>query len=122
MNHVIRWPETVRRSWPGTLIGNVTQRDPVVNEPKPAGTNVANNVRGTIAMAKLGSDPNSATNHWFFNLADNSANLETQNGGFTVFGRVLGSGMAAVDETAKVPRFAYAFPSRWIRAGLCCRA
>jgi peptidyl-prolyl cis-trans isomerase A (cyclophilin A) len=82
----------------------------VVNEPKPSGTSAANNVRGTIAMAKLGSDPNSATNQWFFNLADNSANLDAQNGGFTVFGRVLGSGMAAVDEMVKVPRFAYASP------------
>ena len=101
---------TVNDGQPGILIGNVNPGDPVVNEPKPVGTSAANNVRGTIAMAKLGSDPNSATNQWFFNLADNSANLDAQNGGFTVFGRVLGSGMAAVDEMAKVPRFAYASP------------
>ncbi len=44
---------------------------------------------GTIAMAKLGDDPNSATSQWFFNLANNSTNLDNQNGGFTVFGRVL---------------------------------
>jgi cyclophilin family peptidyl-prolyl cis-trans isomerase len=101
---------TVTNGEPGISIGNVNQRAPVVNEPKPAGTSAANNVRGTIAMAKLGSDPNSATNQWFFNLADNSGNLDTQNGGFTVFGRVLGSGMAAVDEMANVPRFGYASP------------
>jgi len=101
---------TVTNGQPGIVIGNVTQRNPVVNEPKPVGATAANNVRGTIAMAKLGSDPNSATNQWFFNLADNSANLDAQNGGFTVFGRVLGSGMAAVDEIAKVPRFGYASP------------
>ena len=38
-------------------------------------------------MAKIGNDPDSATNQWFFNLADNSNNLDNQNGGFTVFGK-----------------------------------
>jgi len=111
---------TVTSAQPGILIGSVTQFPAVVNEPKPAESSVANNVRGTIAMAKLGSDPNSATNQWFFNLADNSFGpngldngrdgLDNQNGGFTVFGRVLGNGMAAVDAIAQVPRFGYASP------------
>jgi len=47
------------------------------------------NTYGTLAMAKVGTDPNSATSQWFFNLTNNSANLDHQNGGFTVFGRVL---------------------------------
>ena len=85
-------------------INNVTQFASVVNEPGNT------NVRGTIAMAKLGSDPNSATNQWFFSLADNSSNLDNQNGGFTAFGRVLGGGMAAVDAMAAVPRFGYSSP------------
>ena len=55
------------------------------------------NVRGTVAMAKIGGDPNSATNQWFINLNDNSANLDEQNGGFTVFGEVLGSGLEVAD-------------------------
>lgn len=46
------------------------------------------NTLGTIAMAKVGDDPNSATSQWFFNLANNT-NLDTQNGGFTVFGRIV---------------------------------
>jgi cyclophilin family peptidyl-prolyl cis-trans isomerase len=59
--------------------------DPVVNEFSPE----RSNLQGTIAMAKLGDDPDSATNQWFFNLEDNSENLDNQNGGFTVFGQVL---------------------------------
>ena len=59
------------------------------------------NVRGTIAMAKLGNDPNSATSEWFINMSDNSANLDHQNGGFTVFGEVVLDGMRIVDRIAR---------------------
>lgn len=55
------------------------------------------NVRGTVAMAKINGDPNSATNSWFINVVDNT-NLDTDNGGFTVFGQVVGEeGMQVVD-------------------------
>lgn len=47
------------------------------------------NTNGTIAMAKSAGNPDSATSQWFFNLGDNSR-LDTNNGGFTVFGRVVG--------------------------------
>jgi cyclophilin family peptidyl-prolyl cis-trans isomerase len=68
------------------------------------------NKRGTIAMAKLGGDPNSAMSQWFINLADNSANLDNQSGGFTVFGEVSASSMAVVDAIAALPRV-FAGPS-----------
>lgn len=64
------------------------------------------NLQGTIAMAKLGSNPNSATNQWFFNLANNSSNLDNQNGGFTVFGQVLSNAdLQTINAIAAVPVF-----------------
>ena len=67
------------------------------------------NTRGTIAMAKQGGDPNSATNQFFFNLSDNGGTapngLDFQNGGFTAFGEVRGaSSLATMDAIAAIPR------------------
>ena len=47
------------------------------------------NAYGTIAMAKQPGNTNSASSQWYFNLADNATNMDVQNGGFTVFGRVI---------------------------------
>lgn len=69
----------------------------IKNEPKWS------NVRGTIAMAKVSGNVNSATNQWFINLADNSNNLDLQNGGFSVFGQVTGAGMEVIDAIAALP-------------------
>lgn len=70
-------------------------RKPVINEFD------LSNVRGTVAMAKVGGDPDSATSQFFVNLADNSRNLDNQNGGFTVFGKVV-QGMDVVDKIAAI--------------------
>jgi peptidyl-prolyl cis-trans isomerase A (cyclophilin A) len=77
----------------------VTSNATVINEPVYA------NKRGTIAMAKIDKQPNSATNQWFFNLVDNSAFLDGDNSGFTVFGEVMGNGMAIIDAMASVTVF-----------------
>ncbi len=61
------------------------------------------NVRGTVAMAKFADQPNSASNEWFVNLADNSASLDTTNGGYTVFATIV-SGMSVVDSIGNLGR------------------
>jgi len=68
----------------------------VINEP------VYSSVQGTIAMAKPGTNPNGATSQWFINYKNNSSNLDTQNGGFTVFGEVI-EGMENINNMATLP-------------------
>ncbi len=87
-------------TFPSGKVADIVADPPVVNE-----FNIAN-TRGTISMAKLGADPNSATNQWFFNLKDNRANLDRQNGGFTVFGRVVNqAGLDVMDAIGAVPAY-----------------
>lgn len=90
-------------AYDGTLpLTVIPARAPVQNEPR------LSNRRGTIAMAKLAGNPNSATNQWFFNLSDNHAGgpqLDSQNGGFTVFGQVSEQGMEILQAIAELPRF-----------------
>ena len=61
------------------------------------------NTRGTVAMAKIDGQPDSATSQWFFNVKDNTS-LDGSNGGFTVFARVIGDGMDVVDAINRLPR------------------
>jgi len=77
----------------------------IVNEP------VYSNVKGTIAMAKVSGNANSATSQWFVNMKDNSttgAQLDIQNSGFTVFGEVVVNdtedGMATLEKILNLPR------------------
>ena len=83
----------------------------------PQGAAVVNefhvsNTRGTLAMAKLAGNPNSATNQWFFNEMDsNAASLDTENGGFTVFGQITNaSGLSVMDMIAAVPIYNFGSP------------
>jgi peptidyl-prolyl cis-trans isomerase A (cyclophilin A) len=113
LNHVVdgRYNGTfIHRTEPGFVIqggwlsynpvsNNVvplTTDDPILNEP------VVSNTRGTVAMAKVDGNPNSATSQWFINLGDNTA-LDGSNGGFSVFGFVIGDGMTIVDQIANLP-------------------
>lgn len=94
-----------------TTVGNMVRIDtnpPVLNEPG------ISNETATVAFAKFGGDPNSATNQFFVNLGNNNSSdpnsLDNQNGGFAVFGRVATGGMATVNAIAAVPRGTYAVP------------
>lgn len=97
------------------VFAEVPKDAPIVNEFDPNDP-TRSNLRGTIAMAKLPSGPNTATAQWFVNLRDNAWNLDYQNGGFTVFGRISGSNtddnagndgpsMRIVDGISRLDRF-----------------
>lgn len=60
------------------------------------------NVRGSIAMARFGGQPDSATSQFFINVKDNSALDASRDGAaYAVFGKVIG-GMTVVDEIRNV--------------------
>jgi cyclophilin family peptidyl-prolyl cis-trans isomerase len=79
-------------------VKQLAEKPSVTNEPHPGAPGA---VRGTIAMAKIGGQPNSATDEWFFNAADNRSFIDNQNGGFTMFGLVSdAAGLAVMDKIA----------------------
>jgi len=77
-------------------------RGPIDNEAQKAGLS---NVRGTLAMARLGT-PHSATSQFFINVKNNGgldANVNPRDPyGYCVFGRVV-VGMDVVDKIRQVP-------------------
>jgi cyclophilin family peptidyl-prolyl cis-trans isomerase len=72
--------------------------------PSVANEFKVSNTKGTVAMAKADGQPDSATSQWFINAEDNSATLDVDNGGYTVFARVVGDGMDVVDAINQLPR------------------
>jgi cyclophilin family peptidyl-prolyl cis-trans isomerase len=96
---------------------------PITNE-FGVGTRYSN-VYGTIAMAKLGGDTNSATSQWYFNLANNtSLDAANTNSLFVVFGHTLRgtnilnlmgkfkawSGLTAPPQSTNLDLHAYFYP------------
>jgi len=81
---------------PNDLILEVPKDPPIINNFG------LSNTRGTVAMARIGGDPDSADSQWFVNVEDN-INLDSIDGGFTVFGHVIGDGMQVVDAINALP-------------------
>jgi len=88
---------------------STTNAFPPAAIPTPHGNvtnefNVSNTI-GTIAMAKMGNDPNSANSQWYFNVTSNTA-LDTIDGGFTVFGVITNAnGLAVMNQIAAVKTY-----------------
>ncbi|WP_081888276.1 peptidylprolyl isomerase [Verrucomicrobium sp. BvORR034] len=80
---------------------------PVPNEPG------LQNAVGTVAMAKQEDLPHSATSQFFFNMNDNQANLDFQNGGFTVFARVGLASYPVLTQMALAPVGDYNVPVQY---------
>lgn len=76
----------------------VPDKEPVMNESG----NGLSNESWTLAMARL-SDPNSASNQFYFNVADNSKKLDpsSRQWGYTVFGTVT-AGREVLEKIAAV--------------------
>lgn len=61
------------------------------------------NTRGTIAMARIGGNPDSASSQFFINVADNAVLDQARDGAaYAVFGKVV-AGMDVVDQIRNVP-------------------
>jgi len=76
-----------------------TTKDEIKNEWK----NGLTNTRGTIAMARLGNQPDSATSQFFINLANNGFLDQPRDGaGYAVFGQIV-KGLDVLDAIGSAP-------------------
>jgi cyclophilin family peptidyl-prolyl cis-trans isomerase len=82
----------------GGFTADVARRAPTQPDIKNEWRNGLSNVRGTVAMARIGGRPDSANSQFFINLVDNKQLDRPQPDGaaYAVFGRVVG-GMDVVD-------------------------
>ena len=79
-------------------ISSVVTTSPVQNEFNAANSNVS----GTLSMALLGGGQfNSGTSQWFVNTSNNGAGFDP--GKYTVFGRVIGDGVAVATQISNLP-------------------
>jgi len=93
--------EAGRFSFPAdspTGITRIRELDPIANEFNRS------NSRGTISMVLPEGQPDGATNAWFINVADNNdrnfGEIDSIDGGATVFGTINAAGMEVVDRIA----------------------
>lgn len=83
----------------GTDLERKETRSPIANEWE----NGLKNERGTLSMARLGGQANSATSQFFINTRANAAlDLPNDGAAYAVFGRVV-RGMEVVDAIAAMP-------------------
>ena len=91
--------QTGRFVWPeGGFIVAANERPPIADEFS------LSNERGTVAVLRENNEPNTATNGWFINTADNGGSapsgFDFVNGGVTVFGKLNSRSLALADEIA----------------------
>jgi len=115
---------SLKPTQPPRSFATIEGRPAVENEPG------ITNAEGTIAAAKIGArnsvatlvdgsqvarddkfgyvgNPDSATTDFFFNLENNNTNLDNQNSGFTVFGRLSNPSLDLVRTIAALPTGTY---------------
>ena len=95
----------------GPVVDCVEDPDPtfmcMFSDPPVKNEYNQSNRRGTIALARTAGQPDSGVSEWFINLSDNGgppSNLDTVDGGYTVFGVVSGDGMQVVDAIGALSR------------------
>jgi cyclophilin family peptidyl-prolyl cis-trans isomerase len=87
----------------GAFTPDMKQREGSRGGIKNEWQNGLSNTRGTVAMARLGNQPDSATNQFFINVSDNDFLDQPRDGaGYAVFGKVT-EGLDVIDEIRGVP-------------------